>query len=65
MNFDDLGLVDRVALYVLPALLSNPDTRKNLSNKTIIHEARQIAETFVSTAGIQTDNGESVAGGQT
>ncbi|MDR1855426.1 MAG: hypothetical protein LBR05_11065 [Azoarcus sp.] len=50
MNFDELSLVDRVALYVLPALLSQPEARKTLSSKTIIHEARQIAETFVAGA---------------
>ncbi|MDR3087265.1 MAG: hypothetical protein LBU45_04865 [Azoarcus sp.] len=48
MNFEELSLVDRVALYVLPALLSAPDARKTMSSKTIIHEARQIAETFVA-----------------
>jgi hypothetical protein len=50
MNFEEFDLVDRVALYVLPALLSSPDARKNLSSKTIVHEARQIAEAFVASA---------------
>ncbi|MDR0701775.1 MAG: hypothetical protein LBF61_05090 [Azoarcus sp.] len=50
MDFEELDLIDRVALYVLPALLSSPDARKSLSNKTIVHEARQIAETFVASA---------------
>lgn len=49
MKFDELSLVDRVALYVLPAILSAPDARKTMSSKTIIHEARQIAETFVAS----------------
>ncbi|MDR1425261.1 MAG: hypothetical protein LBI92_11765 [Azoarcus sp.] len=52
MDFAELSLLDRVALYVLPALLSVPDARRNLSNKTIIHEARQIAETFMENATI-------------
>ena len=59
MNFDELDLADRVTLHVLPALLSAPDLRKSMSSKTIIHEARQIAETFLSTMtskpGVQRD----------
>jgi hypothetical protein len=55
MNFEELNLYDRVTLYVLPALLSAPDVRRNLSNKTLIHEARQIAEAFVATVEIDTD----------
>ncbi|MDR2032945.1 MAG: hypothetical protein LBP86_12035 [Azoarcus sp.] len=52
MNFDELSLYDRVTLYVLPALLSATDARKNLSNKTLVHEARQIAEAFVATVDV-------------
>ena len=55
MEFDELSLVDRVTLHVLPALLSVPEVRKNLSNKTIVHEARQIAETFLETAALKPD----------
>ena len=50
MNFDELSLLDRVALIILPSLLSSPDMRKSLSSKTIIHEARQIAATFLESA---------------
>jgi hypothetical protein len=55
MEFDELSLADRVTLYVLPALLSVPEMRKNLSNKTLVHEARQIAKTFLETAAIEPD----------
>lgn len=50
MDFEELSLLDRVALVILPSLLSSPDMRKSLSGKTIIHEARQIAATFLETA---------------
>ncbi|MDR2678325.1 MAG: hypothetical protein LBB51_02690 [Zoogloeaceae bacterium] len=50
MDFLEFSLRDRVALYLLQALLVAPDTRKIMSHKTLIHEARQIAEVFVSTA---------------
>ncbi|MDR0565053.1 MAG: hypothetical protein LBG78_09010 [Azoarcus sp.] len=55
MNFDELSLEDRVALYVLPALLSASDMRKSMSNKTIIHEARKIAEDFLASVAPMTD----------
>lgn len=55
MTLDELSLADQVALYVLPALLSTQDARKNLSHKTIIHEARQIALEFLATADLPQD----------
>jgi hypothetical protein len=50
MDFIEFSLRDRVALHLLQALLVTPDARRNLSHKTLIHEARQIADAFVSTA---------------
>lgn len=58
MEFNELSLADRVTLYVLPALLSVPEMRKTLSNKTIVHEARQIAKTFLETSAIKPDQRE-------